>query len=548
MHLPLQPFHRPTASETQEIQSKIAHNGQEMQDIDLQIRQLMQERLRLSQQNATYKSLLAPVRRLTFDALALIFYHYVVINEEDPWILAHVSRTWRAAVFSTPSLWTGLHLELDPDVLKLPSSRRLGGKEYCATIIQLELALKRPSSNLLNVKLASPPSIPSVVRAHIPVMLHLISQRMNRWRSLEVDGSIAHLPGLNSRPMDNLEELVMKTTDKSLMQLINESAVGLKSFTNTMLGLQEFEAAVWWSTLRNLDLTIPIDATSQPQTPLLKSVLSKAELLETLVLDFHQMQPESGPLATLPNLQRLELYDIPDMLPFHCPNLTHLQISVGKRKPVTSTAPLPTPSKPIYLPHLTHLTFQHPNLVALSAITAPNLVELVISPQVRIIAPQYNDNALRVIWNAEKRESTGVLKPKVLRLEDIHVSAETIQHVLRFMEALEMLTIKWVRTDHSAVLKLLSASIPARTPPPPSQPALESTAKPLTPPPSRRPLLCPSLRQFALYDSSTLRSDDTRAMQASLEEVVKVRRELHCALKEVVCRWPNGSIMKEYRV
>ena len=35
-------------------------------------------------------------------------------------------------------------------------------------------------------------------------------------------------------------------------------------------------------------------------------------------------------------------------------------------------------------------------------------------------------------------------------------------------------------------------------------------------------------------------------MQASLEEVVKVRRELHCALKEVVCRWPNGNVMKEY--
>jgi hypothetical protein len=293
-----------------------------------------------------------------------------------------------------------------------------------------------------------------------------------------------------------------------------------------------------------LDLTIPIDMTSPPQTPLLKSVLSKAELLETLVLDFHQMQPESTPLATLPNLQRLELYNIPDILPFHCPNLTHLQISVGKRRPVTSTAPLPTPSKPIHLPHLTHLTFQHPNLVALSAITAPNLVELVISPQVRIIAPQYNDNALRVIWNADKKESTGVLKPKILRLEDIHVSSETIQYVLGFMESLEMLTIKWVRTDHSAVLKLLSASIPARTP---SQPALESTTKPLSSPPLRRPLLCPSLRRFALYDSSTLRSNDTRAMQASLEEVVKVRRELDCALKELVCRWPNGNVMKEYR-
>lgn len=545
MEIAKTPFHRPSISETAEVSAKMAQNDQLIQDIDLQIRQLMQERFRLYQQNATYKSILAPVRRLTFDVLGHIFYYYTVINEEDPWILAHVSRTWRATAFGTPCLWAGLHLELNPETTDLPSSRRIGGKEYCATIKQLELALRRPSSNLLDIKLVSPITIPTIVRAHIPTMLHIISHRMNRWRSLEVDGAISHLPGLNRQPLENLERLVMKTKDKSLLPLIKQSATGLTSFTNTLLGLEEFEGAVWWPTLRHLDLTIiPIDTNAVPQTPLLRTILAETEQLETLVLDFHQMQPESVPLAELPNLRRLELYDIPALLPFECPNLTHLQISVGKGRPMTSAAPLPTPSKRIDLPYLTHLTFQHPNLAALSAINAPNLIELVISPQVRIIAPQYNDNALRTIWSVEKRDGAGMLRPKILRLEDMHVSAETIQAVLRFIEGLEMLTIKWLRTDHAALLKLLSASVPARSS---SQTTVQS-AKPSTPPPTRRLLLCPALQQFALYDSSTLRSDDTRAMQASLEEIVKVRRDLDCPIKGVVCRWPNGNLMKEYKI
>jgi hypothetical protein len=296
--------------------------------------------------------------------------------------------------------------------------------------------------------------------------------------------------------------------------------------------LENFENAEWWPTLRDLDITVPIDQSLGPQTEVLKRVLSKAESLESLVLDFHQMQPESNALAALPHLQTLTLFDIPQLLPFECPNLTHLQISVGKRRPITSSAPLPTPSAPIHLDHLTHLTFQHPNLAALSSIVAPNLIELVISPQVRIIAPQYNDHALSSIWSPERREKGTMLSPSVLRLEDMHVSAATIQDVLGLLEDLRELSIKWVRTDHASVFKSLSES---------SGDQKHSVG-------GDRPLVCPRLSSLVFYDSSTLRSEDNLSMQGSLEQIVRVRKELGYPLKSVVCRWPHGNEMEEFRI
>jgi len=258
--------------------------------------------------------------------------------------------------------------------------------------------------------------------------------------------------------------------------------------------------------------------------------------LESLVLDFHQMQPESTPLAILPRLRSLTLFDIPQLLPFECPNLTHLQVSVEKRRPITTSAPLPTPSSPIHLQHLTHLTFQHPNLVALSSIVAPNLVELVISPQVRIITPEYNDNALSSIWNAEKRDKGTMLSPSILRLEDLHVSAATIQNMLELLGNLKELGIKWVRTDHSAMFKSLSASTQAERSGDQKHPA------------SDRPFVCPGLSSLVFYDSSTLRSEDTLSIQHSVKEIVKVRKALGYPLESVVCRWPHGNEMKEFRI
>jgi len=533
-----EPYHRPNDSETQQLLSQIAKNNLSIAEIDAEIRTLFQRRLKIKQDTALCQSILAPVRRLLFDVLAQLFYHYVHNDQGDPWVLAHVNRTWRSAAMATPSLWTGLHLELDPFAPGVPHSRRIDGKEYCANAKQLELALLRSSNNLLQVKLSSPPAIPHVVRAHIPAMLHLISQRMDRWVSLEVDGAMAHLPGLNTQPLDNLKTLSLRTRDKSLLPLVNKTARRLRSLTTTQLGLEIFENAEWWPALCDLDVTIPIDQSLGPQTEVLKRVLSKAKSLESLVLDFHQMQPESNPLALLPRLRTLKLFDIPQLLPFECPNLTHLQISVGKRRPIMSSAPLPTPSTPIHLKRLTHLTFQHPNLAALYSIIAPALIELVISPQVRIVAPQYNDHALSSLWSSERRNRGTMLSPRVLRLEDLHVSATTIRNALELLGELEELSIKWVRTDHASMLQSLSESTSGEW----------NTDQKQHPKGRDRPLLCPRLSSLVFYDSSALRSQDTHSMQQALEVMARVRKELGHALKSVVYRWPHGNEMEEFRI
>jgi hypothetical protein len=355
---------------------------------------------------------------------------------------------------------------------------------------------------------------------------------MDRWRSLEVQGTISHLPGLNRSSLENLENLSLHTRDTSLLPLITKTATRIRSFTTSQMGLEEFESAVWLPTVEHLDITIPIDASLRPQTPALERTLSQTTSLRSLTLDFHQMQPRIAPLALLENLRELELYDIPCLLPFNCPNLTHLKISVGKKRPIITTAPLPTPASPIHLHHLTHLVFQHPNIATLSAIVAPKLVELVISPQIRVIAPQYNDNALRTIWNEKRRANTGVLSPKIFKLEDLHVSAETVLEILNYMPELTELGIKWARTDHTAIIQGLAAIGPC----------------PRTNVDTLVPLVAPKLQSFWLNDSSTLRSSDTRAMQSSLGNVVKVRKASGHPIKSIVCRWPQGSDMEEFRI
>lgn len=526
------PFQLPTRAENEYALSQISRNQQLLQDIDAEIRRLEQAKLQRRHEIAVYQSLLAPVRRLTYDALERLFNAYVHENHGDPWVLAHVCQKWRSAALVTPSLWTAVHLVLDPSPASPLLKRRVDGKECCTNLNQLELALRRASNNLIGVTIASPPTIPLVVRAHIPAMLHLVSQRMNRWNSLEVQGAISHLPGLNSSSLDSLKSLTLHSRDTSLLPLINQTATHLRSLTTSQLGLEEFESAVWLSTVQQLDVTIPVDASLSPQTPVLRRILAKTEMLQSLTLDFHQMQPEVTPLATLDNLRMLELYDIPSLLPFTCPNLTHLKISVCKRRPIVSTAPLPTPSKPIHLQHLTHLVFQHPNIAALSAIVAPQLIELVISPQVRIITPQYNDTSLRAIWNEKRKVENGVLSPTVFKLEDIHVSSEAILEILRFMPELKELGIRWVRTDHTAVIQGLAGMGPSKS----------NRAANMV------PLVAPKLNSFWLHDSSTLRSTDTGSMQRSLENVVRKRKEAGHPLKSVVCRWPQGSDMEEFRI
>ncbi|KAG9054307.1 hypothetical protein FS842_005520 [Serendipita sp. 407] len=552
---PKDPFHQPTPEERHKILSQIARNALSIRAIDDEIQKLIRRRRELENQTALCTSVLAPVRRLPFDVLASIFHQYVYSYEGDPWIVAHVSRSWRTSALALPTLWSGIHVQLDPAVLTAATAttaptqthRRVEGREYCSNDHRLDLALRRSSTAPIDVKIASPAILPHVVRAHVTKMLHMVLQHMHRWRSLEVEGSISRLPGLNMDPLSKLESLTLHTRDTSLLSLVNQTAHRLTSFTNTKLGLENFESAVWWSTLRSLDLTIPFDMSIPPQTATLLSLLARAESLEELSLDYHQMQPvPMSETVTLNNLKRLELYDIPHVLPFHCPNLVHFHVSVGKSRPVITTAPLRTPTTPIHLPHLTHLIFEHPNIAVLSSLVAPSLVELVISPQVRIIAPQYNDKAFGAIWNEEKRKKGEMMVPSVLRLEDIHVSANAIRDVLRDLEGLKVLEMKWLRTDHLDVLSTLSESTTA--PDAATTGATKPSSSPTSLPSSsgRIPFVCPSLETLLLHDASTLRSGgDTKGMQMQMENVVRTRRGLGYPLKSARFGWPQGSEVEE---
>ncbi|KAG8813092.1 hypothetical protein FRC18_002670 [Serendipita sp. 400] len=139
-----------------------------------------------------------------------------------------------------------------------------------------------------------------------------------------------------------------------------------------------------------------------------------------------------------------------------------------------------------------------------------------------------------------------MMVPSVLRLEDIHVSANAIRDVLRDLEGLKVLEMKWLRTDHLDVLSTLSESTTA--PDAATTGATKPSSSPTSLPSSsgRIPFVCPSLETLLLHDASTLRSGgDTKGMQMQMENVVRTRRGLGYPLKSARFGWPQGSEVEE---
>lgn len=103
-------------------------------------------------EETTTRVTITPINRLPFEILGLIFMIHVWGHDRTPWILAHVSRTWRAAAFMTKTLWTCI-LVAPPNWKLLASSRRdLSRQEVCYKTGQFNRALSRADGAPLDLK------------------------------------------------------------------------------------------------------------------------------------------------------------------------------------------------------------------------------------------------------------------------------------------------------------------------------------------------------------------------------------------------------------
>ncbi|KAJ6584013.1 hypothetical protein DFH09DRAFT_1144044 [Mycena vulgaris] len=119
---------------------ELARVDAQLEEMDVLIRELKTKRASLEAEIEAHKALMAPFRRIPNDVLGEIFVaclptaHNAVIDQGDaPLLLGRICRHWRSVAYSTPTLWSSLHipslmLEWDWDTAKVPVARSVERK------------------------------------------------------------------------------------------------------------------------------------------------------------------------------------------------------------------------------------------------------------------------------------------------------------------------------------------------------------------------------------------------------------------------------------
>ena len=174
--------------------------------------------------------ILAPVRKLPLELLFNIFEHFVC-EDGSPWTLALVSVAWNNVMFSTCSLWSTVHVEIDTTCIKSANSslRRLKAHlRHAGTRCLLDVHLV---FNIADTK----PSTKKVLKA-----CELIGGRdmLARWRSVTIINAPfaltqEQLEPLFAHPVPNLRSLSVELRGSSnlfkiLLKMIDTSAKALR--------------------------------------------------------------------------------------------------------------------------------------------------------------------------------------------------------------------------------------------------------------------------------------------------------------------------------
>ncbi|KAF8195629.1 hypothetical protein K438DRAFT_1826258, partial [Mycena galopus ATCC 62051] len=114
----------PSDSETLEIRALLVDPEAQLARIDAQIKeventldQLKTQRASLRQPIDAHRALISPIRRIPQDVLIEIFLsclpseHNAIIDPaEAPLVLGRICRYWKSIAYSTPMLWSSLHI------------------------------------------------------------------------------------------------------------------------------------------------------------------------------------------------------------------------------------------------------------------------------------------------------------------------------------------------------------------------------------------------------------------------------------------------------
>ncbi|KAJ7601180.1 hypothetical protein C8J56DRAFT_912353 [Mycena floridula] len=290
----------PTEAERAHLNQLLDASNAEISRLTAAIHKLVQEREALEQNVASYKIILAPIRRLPEDMLREIFVHCLPANKaaatvitDAPLLLGRICHSWRELALSTPALWASIHVQFPYDV-DLARAQRLcdEAQTWLARSGTCPLTIK-----VLEIGDNQPPGID---------FIKFLTTKSTQWRSVEIsatEGSMVPLLSLTKSDVPRLEKFIHTATRGTPIDARTQEE-NFWSALRILEGKRLCEVGFLGSRLRNI-----------------AAMTSKMELGQLTRLDLHAARPSS-----------LTLKDTIDILS-RCHSLTACSISIASCLP-----------------------------------------------------------------------------------------------------------------------------------------------------------------------------------------------------------------------
>ncbi|KAJ6508386.1 hypothetical protein C8R45DRAFT_441359 [Mycena sanguinolenta] len=177
----------PSDSEILEIRALLVDPLEEIARIDAQIAQLREKRALLQEPVDAHKALISSMRLIPQDILQEIFisclptkHNALIDHNEAPLLLGRINRHWRQIAYSTPRLWSSIHIPLS-GYLSAPPNILLESERFIGAWLQ------RSAPCPLSVSLFGLDNRRTLKVDKHPIIL-LLAAEAGRLRSLALDG------------------------------------------------------------------------------------------------------------------------------------------------------------------------------------------------------------------------------------------------------------------------------------------------------------------------------------------------------------------------
>nr|GAT59492.1 predicted protein [Mycena chlorophos] len=193
--------YRPTDDEREGIDNFLVEPRARLREIDEQIEKLRTERADITAQIQAHEALKSPIRCLPDDLLQEIFLHCLSAERnpamsavEAPVLLGRICGAWRLLVFSTPALWSRIHIvePLSGATSLIPAAevrKTKAAKRVAAAKAWLERSGNYPLSISFHQKNTPFDGLPTNATAHVAYhrteLLRIMVKHSLRWAKVE---------------------------------------------------------------------------------------------------------------------------------------------------------------------------------------------------------------------------------------------------------------------------------------------------------------------------------------------------------------------------